>query len=374
MQERLEIDHWILSRLYTVVENVHNQMENYDATKAGRILYDFLLDDVSNWYVRRNRRRFWKSEDSKDKLAAYQTLYEVLLTFSKLIAPIVPFVAEEIYQNLRTDKMSESVHLSEYAVIDENKKSLQNEDMEYTMQTAQQVVSLARALRNEAKIKVRQPLKEIIISSPSKTMLNAAHKMETIIKEEINVKGISSTEDSNQFVVRRAKPNFKVLGPRFGKNMNTVGDVIKNWNDEEIAKLEEDGKIKVFIEGQEAIIHSEDVELYEENVGNYAVGKEANLMVALNLEITPELEKEGLAREFVNRIQNLRKESKLDVTDRIEIYYQAPTKIHQAAKELAEYIKSETLAVQLNDKLPDNNNVNEILIGAEKLSVSIRKA
>ena len=373
VKERLEIDRWILSKLYTVIANVRQQMENYDATKAGRILYDFLLDDVSNWYVRRNRRRFWKSGDSKDKLAAYQTLYEVLITFSKLIAPIAPFIAEEIYQNVRTDNMPESIHITEYPTIDEAKKSLQDADLEYTMQTAQQVVGLARALRNETKIKVRQPLREIVISSPSQTTLNAARKMENIIKEEINVKNISSTENSNQFIMRKAKPNFKLLGPRFGKIMSTVSDIIKNWNDDKIKKLEEDGKIKVFIEGQEAIIHLEDVELHEENVGNYAVGKEGNLMVALDLEITPELEKEGLAREFVNRIQNLRKESRLDVTDRIEIYYQAPEKIRQAASELADYIKAETLAVQLEDKLPDKNNVNELFIGTEKLSVSIKK-
>ena len=373
VKERLEIDRWILSKLYTVIANVRQQMENYDATKAGRILYDFLLDDVSNWYVRRNRRRFWKSGDSKDKLAAYQTLYEVLTTFSKLIAPIAPFIAEEIYQNVRTDNMPESIHITEYPTIDEAKKSLQDADLEYTMQTAQQVVGLARALRNETKIKVRQPLREIVISSPSQTTLNAARKMENIIKEEINVKNISSTENSNQFIMRKAKPNFKLLGPRFGKIMSTVSDIIKNWNDDKIKKLEEDGKIKVFIEGQEAIIHLEDVELHEENVGNYAVGKEGNLMVALDLEITPELEKEGLAREFVNRIQNLRKESRLDVTDRIEIYYQAPEKIRQAASELADYIKAETLAVQLEDKLPDKNNVNELFIGTEKLSVSIKK-
>jgi isoleucyl-tRNA synthetase len=373
VKERLEIDRWILSKLYTVIENVRQQMEDYDATKAGRILYDFLLDDVSNWYVRRNRRRFWKSGDSKDKLAAYQTLYEVLITFSKLIAPIAPFIAEEIYQNLRTDNMPESIHITEYPTIDETKKSLQDTDLEYTMHTAQQVVGLARALRNETKIKVRQPLREIVISSPSQTTLNAARKMESIIKEEINVKNISSTENSNQFIVRKAKPNFKLLGPRFGKIMSTVSDIIKNWNDDKIKKLEENGKIKVFIEGQEAIIHLEDVELHEENVGNYAVGKEGNLMVALDLEITPELEKEGLAREFINRIQNLRKESKLDVTDRIEIYYQAPEKIRQAASELADYIKAETLAVQLEDKLPDEDNANEISIGTEKLSVSIKK-
>ena len=155
--------------------------------------------------------------------------------------------------------------------------------------------------------------------------------------------------------------------------MNKVSGIIKSWSDNEIKKLEEDGKIKVFIEGQEAIIRLEDVELIEENVGNYAVGKEGNLIVALDLEITPELEKEGLAREFVNRIQNLRKESKLEVTDRIEIYYQAPEKIRQAASELADYIKAETLAVQLEDKLPDEDNVNEISIGTEKLSVSIKK-
>jgi len=373
VKERLEIDRWILSRLYTVVESVRNQMDNYDATKAGRILYDFLLDDVSNWYVRRNRRRFWKSEDSKDKLAAYQTLYEVLLTFSKLMAPIAPFIAEEIYLNLRSDDMPESVHICDYPIVDDTKRSLQNADLEYTMHIAQQVVSIARALRNETKIKVRQPLRELIVASTSKASRDAVIKMKNLIKEEINIKNISVTDKPQDLVTRKAKPNFKQLGPRFGKMMGTVGEIIKNWNDDEIDKLEKDGKIQIFIEGQESFIHPDDVELHEENTANLAAGKEGNLTVALDLEITPELETEGLAREFVNRIQNLRKESKLDVTDRIEIYYHAPEKIHQAALELAEYIKAETLAVQIRNELPDAGNAHEVSIGTEKLSIAIKK-
>lgn len=373
VKDRLEIDHWILSRLYTVVENVRNQMDNYDATKAGRILYDFLLNDVSNWYVRRNRRRFWKSEDSKDKLAAYQTLYEVLLTFSKLMAPIAPFIAEEIYQNLKNEGMPESVHICEYPMVDDTRKSLQNADLEYTMHIAQQVVGMARALRNETRIKVRQPLRELTIASTGKASRDAVIKMENLIKEEINVKGITVTDKPQELIMRKAKPNFKHLGPRFGKMMGTVGDIVKNWNDEEIDKLETDGEIKIFIEGQEAVIHLDDVELHEENTANLAVSKEGNLTVALDLRITPELEREGLAREFVNRIQNLRKESKLDVTDRIEIYYHAPEKIHQAALELAEYIKAETLAVQIRNELPDTGNASEVSIGSEKLSLAIKK-
>lgn len=374
VRDRLEIDRWILSRLYSVTEAVRERMEDYDATKAGRILQDFLLDDVSNWYVRRNRRRFWKSGDSRDKLAAYQTLYEVLVTFTKLMAPVAPFLAEEIYQNLRSDNMPESVHLCDFPTVDSAKKSLQDNDLEYTMQVAQQVVSLARALRNETHIKVRQPLQELIVASPSKTMRSAVRRMETTIKEEINVKKIAFADDSTELVVRKAKPNFKLLGPRFGKMMNTIADIIKNWKDEEIGKLHEDGKMKMYVEGQEVVIHPEDVELVEENLGNYAVARDGNLMVALNLEITPELEREGISREFVNRIQNLRKESKLEVTDRIDIYYQAPQKVHQAVQELSEYIKSETLAVRLIDRLPDGGGeATEISINSEKLSIAIKK-
>lgn len=373
MKDRLEIDRWILSRLYTIVDGVREQMENYDATKAGRILYDFLLDDVSNWYVRRNRRRFWKSEDSKDKLAAYQTLHEVLLTFAQLMAPIAPFIAEEIYQNLKSKDMPESVHITEYPTVDDQKKSLRNAELEYTMHISQQVVSLARALRNETKIKVRQPLRKLIVASTGESTRDAVLKMQGLIKEEINVKNITVTDKPQDLVSRKAKPNFKQLGPRFGKTMGTVGEIIKKWNDEEIDRLEKDGKMQIFVEGQEAFIHLEDVELHEESIANLAVGKEGNLTVALDLEITPELENEGLAREFVNRIQNLRKESKLNVTDRIEIYYSAPEKIDRAARELADYIKAETLAVQIKNELPDAPDANEISIGSEKFSVAIRK-
>jgi isoleucyl-tRNA synthetase len=373
VDERPEIDRWIISRLYTIVETVTEQMEKYDITHAARPISDFVLDDVSNWYVRRNRRRFWKSEDNIDKLAAYQTLYEVLLTLSKLTAPFVPFVSEEIFQNLRADNMPESVHLADFPVVDETRKAHQDKGLEEKMELAQKVVRMARALRNETKIKVRQPLQEMVIFSKSKSVQESILKMTDIIREEINLKSITTTEQLDKLVMRRAKPNFKTLGPRLGKLMKHIAPIIQSWEDHEIDLLEQKGNLSISIEGRDENIHLEDVEIYDQQRGNMSVAREADLVVGLDTLITPQLEMEGIAREFVNRIQNLRKESNLQVLDRIRIYYSAPKKIDQAVQQMSEYITNETLAVKIHNMLPAERDTFEISIDSETLSVAIEK-
>lgn len=373
VDKRPEIDRWIISRLYTIVETVTERMEKYDITHAARPISDFVLDDVSNWYVRRNRRRFWKSEDNIDKSAAYQTLYEVLLTLSKLTAPFVPFVSEEIFQNLRTDNMPESVHLADFPVVDETRKAHQDKGLEEKMELAQKVVRMARALRNETKIKVRQPLQEMVIFSKSKTVLESVLKMTDIIREEINLKSITTTEQLDKLVMRRAKPNFKTLGPRLGKLMKHIAPIIHSWEDHEIDLLEQKGNLSISIEGRDENIHLEDVEIYDQQRGNMAVAREDDLVVGLDTLITPQLEMEGIAREFVNRIQNLRKESNLQVLDRIRIYYSAPKKIDQAVQQMSEYITNETLAVKIHNMLPAERDTFEISIDSETLSVAIEK-
>jgi isoleucyl-tRNA synthetase len=373
VEKRPEIDRWIISRLYTIVETVTERMQNYDITHAARPITDFVLDDVSNWYVRRNRRRFWKSEDSTDKLAAYQTLREVLVTLSKLTAPFIPFVAEEIYQNLRTADMPESVHLADFPAVDVTMKVHQDRELEEKMELAQKVVRMARALRNETKIKVRQPLQEMVIFSKSKSALESITKMTDIIREEINVKTISMTGELDKLVTRRVKPNFKTLGPRLGKLMKHIAPIIQSWEDHEIELLEKNGVLSISIEGRDENIHLEDVEIYDQQKGNIAVAREGELIVGLDTIITPQLELEGIAREFVNRIQNLRKESNLQVLDRIRIYYHAPQKIERAVQQMSEYVSNETLAVELRNTLPANQKTNEISIDSEVFWVAIEK-
>jgi isoleucyl-tRNA synthetase len=372
--KRPEIDRWILSLLYTTLTQVTEKLESYDTTRAARIVSDFLLDDVSNWYVRRNRRRFWKGEINEDKLSAFQTLHEVLLVISKMIAPLAPFVAEEIFQNLRTDQMPESVHLSDFPDVTKEMKACQDTDLENRMQIAQQVVSLARSLRNNVKLKVRQPLSEIIVASPSKSVREAVAEAGAIIKEEINVKDIITIEESSEIVVRKVKAHFKKLGPKVGKLMKKVADILLNLNEETVNHLESSGEITLDVEGSQIHILRDDVEFHEEIKKEYlAVGRDGNILVALNTQIDEELEMEGMAREFVNRVQNLRKEAGFEVTDRIIISYDAPEKIRNAIDKLTDYIMSETLAVEIISPTEGGDIQKELEINGIKLVVSLKK-
>ena len=372
--KRSEIDRWILSLLYSKVEMVNEKFENYDMTRAARIISDFVMDDVSNWYVRRNRRRFWKGELNEDKLSAYQTLYEILITVGKLIAPVAPFISEELFLNLKIDDDIESVHLVEFPELTEEMRGKQDSKLEYRMQIAQQVVSLARSLRNNARLKVRKPLHRMIIASQSQSVRESVTQTSEIIKDEINVKNIEIIEEASDIVVRRARPKFKRLGPKVGKSMKKVAEIISNLNEETVNHLEDNGEIKIDIEGTQVHLLTEDVEIYEEiRQEDLIVGREGNILIALDTHITPELEMEGIAREFVNRIQNVRKEAGFAVTDRIIISYQAPEKIRNAVNRLADYIMSETLAIRIKDSLDEGEVKKDLKIDETSLTVSLER-
>lgn len=373
-EQRPEIDRWILSLLYTIVEQVNEKLENYDMTRAARLISDYLLDDVSNWYVRRNRRRFWKGEMNADKVSAYQTLYEVLLTICKLIAPFSPFVSEEIYQNLRTADMAESVHLVDYPTVTKEMKDHQDPELENRMRNAQLVVSIARAIRNETKLKVRQPLSEMIVATPSKSVRESIEKVAHIIKDEINVKRINIVSNASEIVSRKAKPLYKHLGPKAGKLMKKVAEIIENLSEETLEHLEKTGQLTLNVDGTQIHINTEDVEFYEEiKKEDLAIGREGGILVALNTRITAELESEGIAREFVNRVQNLRKDAGFEVTDRIIIGYQAPEKIRNAIENLADYIMSETLARQMIPATDGGEIRKEISINGMDVVVVLKK-
>ena len=371
--ERPEIDRWILSRLYTLIERVTDRMEHYDIMPAMRPIAEFMLDDVSNWYVRRNRRRFWKGEYSKDKLAAYQTLYEVLITSAKLCAPFIPFISDEIYRNLRTESDPESVHLCDFPVVSEAQKALQDKALEDRMATAQKVVRMARALRNETRIRVRQPLSELVVSSRNRDTLAAVEQMSDIIKEEINVKHLKVTTKLDALVTRSAKPNFKTLGPRFGKAMKDVAQQIQQLSEEAIDVLESSGELSITLNGSTEKITIDDVEIRETQAGNMAVTREGDMVVGLNTEITPELEKEGIAREFVNRVQNLRKDAGFDVQDRIKIYFDAPEKIAKAIESMSDYIAHETLAKSIINRIPEGAAATTVDLEIDKVRIYLEK-
>ncbi len=371
--ERPEIDRWILSRLYTLIERVTDRMEHYDIMPAMRPIAEFMLDDVSNWYVRRNRRRFWKGEYSKDKLAAYQTLYEVLITSAKLCAPFIPFISDEIYRNLRTESDPESVHLCDFPVVSEAQKALQDKALEDRMATAQKVVRMARALRNETRIRVRQPLSELVVSSRNRDTLAAVEQMSDIIKEEINVKQLKVTTKLDALVTRSAKPNFKTLGPRFGKAMKDVAQQIQQLSEEAIDVLETSGELSITLNGSTEKITIDDVEIRETQAGNMAVTREGDMVVGLNTEITPELEKEGIAREFVNRVQNLRKDAGFDVQDRIKIYFDAPEKIAKAIESMSDYIAHETLAKSIINRIPEGAAATTVDLEIDKVRIYLEK-
>ncbi|NOX90240.1 MAG: isoleucine--tRNA ligase [Calditrichaeota bacterium] len=374
-EQRPEIDRWILSKLYTVIDRVNNNLDNYDITKAVRTLSDFMIDDVSNWYVRRNRRRFWKSESGADKLAAYQTLHEVLLTFVRLMAPVSPFTAEEIYLNLKSENDPLSVHLTDFPKSDEERQKRRDPSLEKAMELAQRVVTIIRALRNEKQIRVRQPLSRALFFMPIAQDRKDIEKMASVIKEEVNVKALEFVEDDTQLVVRKAKPNFKVLGSKVGKLMGPLTEIIKGFSNNQIRELESKGYTHVFIENHELKLEKEDVIISSEAKGNFAVYSEDNLTVALDLQLNKELLEEGFAREFVNRVQNLRKEAGFEVTDHIVIQVEGldPQKT-EAIKNQQNYIQTETLADNIVFGKTDDYFCKDVKIDEFEFKLGLKKS
>ena len=347
ISERPEIDRWILSELNSLIKKVDHDLDNYDLTPAARDINDFVQEKLSNWYVRLCRRRFWKGEYNADKISAYQTLYECLLTVGKLISPVAPFYSEHVFQSLNnvTNKEDfESVHLSKFPdsfsdIIDNN--------LENKINQVRNICSLALSIRKKEKIKVRQPLNKIIIPVKSEIEKSEIEDAKSQVLSEINVKSIEFLDDKNSLLVKELKPNFKLLGPKYGKIINDLAKKIKSLTNSEIEKLETLGKLNFIIGDTEASITPEDVEINYKDIEGLSVASGNGQTIALDLSLTDQLINEGIAREVVNRIQNIRKSQGLEVTDKIEINIKNSVNLEKAINDNLDYVMGETLAIKL---------------------------
>jgi isoleucyl-tRNA synthetase len=370
-EKRPEIDRWIISMLSTLTADYTKMMNEYDVTKAARAVSDFAIDHLSNWYVRRCRRRFWKSEMNDNKLSAYQTLYECLITVAKLTAPFAPFIAEELYLNLNSatkNEPFESVHLSEFP-----KPVYFEKELEEKMEIAQKVVYLTRSMRAKNNLKVRQPLKKIMVVVDN-SRRDALSKMKDVILEEVNIKELEILDDDSGIVNKSAKANFKSIGPKFGKNVNAVANAIKAFGKNEIKIIENGESVKINVGGEDLVISKNDVEIIGSEITGWLVETEGAVTVALDVELDDTLIAEGLAREFVNRIQNMRKDAGFDVIDRIRIKFNGSVTLVEAVKTFSNYISNETLAEQLEFDIKLNGGFNQNWkIGEYDCSVQIEK-
>ncbi len=374
--ERLEIDRWIISRLNRLVAQVDSYFKRYEITKIVRMISDFLVDDVSNWYVRRNRRRFWKSEVGEDKLAAYQTLFEVLQTMAKLIAPVAPFISDEVYRNLNTATGTglESVHLEKFPQPEFPEYNYRDEALESRMELVRDVVLSGRALRNDAGVKVRQPLPRLIVVTKNSDQQAQLNEMLPLIQEELNIKKISYAADAGELMSKKAEPNFKKLGPKFGKNVNRIAAIIRELPAESVQELETNGSLCLQTDGFSGSIEKEDVRIVAEGAEGLVATMDGTYPVALDTTLTAELIEEGIAREVVNRIQNMRKEAGFEVVDRILVgYADGEELISSALAAQKDYIKAETLSEDLITELNGFDLVKEWKIDNKKFTLAIKK-
>ncbi len=347
LSERPEIDQWIISELNTLIKNVDSYYADYEPTKAARAISDFVQENLSNWYVRLCRRRFWKGEYAQDKIAAYQTLYTCLLTISKLGAPIAPFYMDKLYRDLTQATKSEnfdSVHLAEFPKYVEN---FVDKSLESKMQKAQTISSLVLSLRKKEMIKVRQPLQKVMIPVLDKNQRAEIEAISDLVKAEVNVKEIEILDDASGILVKQIKPNFKTLGPRFGKDMGLISKQIQALTPEQINQLDTLGMLNIEISGNTITLSQADVEISSQDIEGWLVANANGITVALDITISPELKEEGIARELVNRIQNIRKDSGFEVTDKIKVHLQKNAELEKAVTANATYIKSETLTEML---------------------------
>lgn len=346
--ERPEIDRWVLSELNTLIADVDKFYEAYEPTRAARAIQNFVTENLSNWYVRLCRRRFWKGEYGQDKISAYQTLFTCMIEVAKLSAPIAPFFADNLYKDLINGTVLEgfeSVHLAKFPLSDGD---LIDSDLERKMQKAQRISSMVLSLRKKESIKVRQPLQKIMIPVLGDQDREDILAVEDLIISEVNVKEIDLIDDASDILVKQIKPNFKVLGPRFGKNMRSVGQAIQNFGQEEINIIEKEGKITLELDGNFVDLTLSEVEITSQDIEGWLVSNANGITVALDLSISPKLKNEGIARELINRVQNLRKDSGLEVTDKISLSIQSQDELELAVGENLDYIMNETLTAELN--------------------------
>lgn len=373
VEKRPELDRWILSELNTLIREVHSAMEDYEPTRATRLIQDFVTEILSNWYVRLCRRRFWKGEYQEDKIAAYQTLYTCLEVVAKLSGPFAPFLSDNLYRALNDGtgrEAFESVHLSHFPVAHE---TLIKPELERQMMLAQQISSLILSLRKKEKIRVRQPLQKVMVPVLNEHDRKLILGVRELILSEVNVKEVELVDANSGLLVKRVKPNFKALGPKVGKHMKAVNDLLSNYTQEEIAALEQHGTAILQVEGQAIEISLGEVELRSEDIPGWLVAAENGVTVALDITLTDELVQEGFARELINRIQNMRKEKDFEVTDRIAVTLTKHSELENAVRNNFEYICSETLATGLQFVSENPLDSQEITFDHISSYLSIRK-
>ena len=348
VESRPEIDRWIISLLNTLVADVTKYLNDYDPTPAARLIQEFVGENLSNWYVRLNRKRFWGGEMNEDKLAAYQTLYTCLETVAQLSAPFAPFISDRIFRDLNAvsgHKSDESVHL---ALFPKSDASLINTDLEEMMAVAQQISSMVLALRRKVNIKVRQPLTKIIIPLLDEKLGEHIEAVKNLIMGEVNIKEIELLKDTTGLITKRIKPNFKTLGPRYGKYMKQIAALVAQMTQEQIAEIEASETYTLNVGGEDLALERADFEITSDDMPGWLVASEGKLTVALDITVTDELRKEGTARELINRIQNIRKDSGLEVTDKIRISIERNDEVAESVEAFGQLIASQTLAVAIS--------------------------
>jgi isoleucyl-tRNA synthetase len=372
IKDRPEIDRWILSELNTLVKTVGDAFEDYEPTRAGRAIGTFVDAFLSNWYVRLSRRRFWRGDMTDDKLSAYQTLYTCLETLSRLMAPIAPFFSERMFLDLNAVTHRHNVESVHHLAFPEYNVEMVDKALEERMQLAQKVCSMVLGLRKKSNLRVRQPLQKIVVPVRDEAMKAQIEKVQHLICSELNVKAVEFLAADNDLLVKKIKPNFKTLGPRYGKVMKALGAAILAFSQQQINALEADGRCMVSVDGTDCEVLLTDVEIATQDIPGWVVANDGSLTVALDIQLTPELIDEGIARELVNRIQNIRKEG-FDVTDRIVVELQSG-EWDNAVNAHRDYICSETLCTSLTlvPEVKDGQQVE--IIDGKPTAIAIRKA
>ncbi len=374
LAKRPEIDRWILSLLNTLVKNVTESLESYDPTPAARAIQDFVCENLSNWYVRLNRKRFWGGGMTDDKLAAYQTLYTCLETVSLLAAPFAPFICDRIFTDLNavsSRHTESSVHLADYPTADE---TCIDARLEEQMQLAQQLSSMVLALRRKVSIKVRQPLTKIVVPVLDTAMAEHIAAVQNLILNEVNVKDLELIENTTGVITKHIKPNFKTLGPRYGKYMKQIAAMTAEFTQERIAQIEQAVETELEIDGERIKVTTADFEITSDDMPGWLVATEGKLTVALDITVTDELRAEGVARELINRIQNIRKDADFAVTDKIRVEIESKELVASALAHYADYIASQTLAVEVKGAAaPAGAVVTDSDIDGEPLRIGVTR-
>jgi isoleucyl-tRNA synthetase len=367
LAERAEIDRWVISKLHSLIKEVTESYEDYEPTKAARAVEDFVIEHLSNWYVRLCRRRFWGNELSQDKKAAFETLHECLQVVVQLMSPIAPFFTDWLWQSLLS--ASSSIHISD---LIQSNPGLIDKELEQRMEWAQEISSLVLSLRKKTKIKVRQPLQKILIPALDNHFIQQVDKVKMLILSEVNVKEIEYVSDTSGIISKKIKPNFKLLGKKLGGKMKNATELIQNLSNEEISLLEQNGSFDIRLDGEVFNILLEEVEIISDDIQGWLVASNNGITVALDIHISEELKNEGFAREIVNKIQTERKESDFEVTDKIILHVQNQLVLNGVLNSYKEYICNETLANEIlfSDNL---SNAKEFDINGELLKLFIQK-